>query len=152
MASYRLVLLTRRLSDLTVSGLPIGRSLELLAQQSEKATERELLQALSREIDNGRSFSEALTSQSGRFSPVYIGLVKAGETSGSLDSVLHELSQWLENEIDLRQRRPLARLMDPWQTLFGHPDRSIRVQARPRYRSGDFIEILAPAQPLKLMA
>lgn len=51
--------------------------------------------------------------------------------------------------IDLRQSRPLARLMDPWRTLFGHPDRSIRVQARPRYRSGDFIEILAPAEPLK---
>ncbi|WP_332677697.1 sensor histidine kinase [Brevundimonas sp.] len=51
--------------------------------------------------------------------------------------------------IDLRQRRPVARTMDPWRTLFGHPDRSIRVQARPRYRSGDFIEILAPAQPLK---
>jgi len=52
--------------------------------------------------------------------------------------------------IDLRQRRPIARTIDPWRTLFGHPDRSIRVQARPRYRSGDFIEILAPAQPLKL--
>ncbi len=51
--------------------------------------------------------------------------------------------------IDLRQSRPVARTMDPWRTLFGHPDRSIRVQARPRYRSGDFIEILAPAQPLK---
>ena len=51
--------------------------------------------------------------------------------------------------IDLRQSRPVARTLDPWRTLFGHPDRSIRVQARPRYRSGDFIEILAPAQPLK---
>ena len=51
--------------------------------------------------------------------------------------------------IDLRRPRPLARLTDPWRTLVGHPDRSIRVQARPRYRSGDFIEILAPAQPLK---
>lgn len=51
--------------------------------------------------------------------------------------------------IDLRRSRPVARLADPWRTLFGHPDRSIRVQARPRYRSGDFIEILAPAQPLK---
>lgn len=50
--------------------------------------------------------------------------------------------------IDLRQNRPVARTMDPWRTLVGHPDRSIRVQARPRYRSGDFIEILAPAQPL----
>jgi len=52
--------------------------------------------------------------------------------------------------IDLRQRNLGARLLDPWKTLFGHPDRSIRVQAKPRYRSGDFIEILAPAQPLKV--
>ncbi|MBU7589264.1 MAG: HAMP domain-containing histidine kinase, partial [Sphingopyxis terrae] len=51
--------------------------------------------------------------------------------------------------IDLRRDRPVTRLLDPWRTLFGHPDRSIRVQARPRYRSGDFIEILAPAEPLK---
>ena len=51
--------------------------------------------------------------------------------------------------IDLRKPRPLTRLVDPWRTLFGHPERSIRVQARPRYRSVDFIEILAPAQPLK---
>jgi len=52
--------------------------------------------------------------------------------------------------IDLRQNRPVARITDPWRTLFGHPERSIRVQARPRYRSGDFIEILAPAEPLKI--
>ena len=51
--------------------------------------------------------------------------------------------------IDLREARPVTRLLDPWRTLAGHPDRSIRVQARPRYRSGDFIEILAPAEPLK---
>ena len=51
--------------------------------------------------------------------------------------------------IDLRESRPVTRLLDPWRTLSGHPDRSIRVQAQPRYRSGDFIEILAPAEPLK---
>ncbi len=51
--------------------------------------------------------------------------------------------------IDLRQSRPVTRIIEPWRTLFGHPDRSIRVQARPRYRSGDFIEVLAPAEPLK---
>lgn len=51
--------------------------------------------------------------------------------------------------IDLRRRSVGARLLDPWKTLFGHPDRSLRVQAAPRYRSGDLVEILAPAQPLK---
>ena len=51
--------------------------------------------------------------------------------------------------IDLRRENMGSRLLDPWRTLFGHPDRSLRVQAKPRYRSGDLVEILAPAQPLK---
>lgn len=52
--------------------------------------------------------------------------------------------------IDLRNRSTGAKLLDPWKTLTGHPDRSLRVQATPRYRSGELIEILAPAQPLKV--
>ncbi|WP_313445899.1 HAMP domain-containing sensor histidine kinase [Brevundimonas sp.] len=51
--------------------------------------------------------------------------------------------------IDLRRQDSWSRLTVPWRTLFGHPDRSLRVQAKPRYRSGDFIEIVTPAQPLK---
>lgn len=52
--------------------------------------------------------------------------------------------------IDLRRQNTLSSLVEPWRTLAGHPDRSLRVQARPRYRSGDFIEIVTPAQPLKI--
>ncbi|WP_240623164.1 sensor histidine kinase [Brevundimonas lutea] len=51
--------------------------------------------------------------------------------------------------IDLRQSDWVARTLDPWRTLLGPDDRSIRVMARPRYRSGDFIEVIAPVQPLK---
>ena len=52
--------------------------------------------------------------------------------------------------IDLRGRSFATRLWDPVVTLMGHPDRQIRVRAQPRYRSGDFIDVVAPAQPLKL--
>ena len=52
--------------------------------------------------------------------------------------------------IDLRRENVWSRLTDPWRTLFGHPDRSLRVQAQPRYRAGDSTEIDTPAQPLKL--
>jgi len=51
--------------------------------------------------------------------------------------------------IDLRGRSAGARLLDPVRTLFAHPDRSIRVRGAPRYRSGDFIDVVAPAEPLK---
>ena len=52
--------------------------------------------------------------------------------------------------IDLRRRSTGSKLLDPVRTLFGHPDRSIRARAAPRYRSGDFIDVVAPAEPLKL--
>lgn len=52
--------------------------------------------------------------------------------------------------IDLRDRPLALRLTDPWRTLSGHPDRSIRVRAAPRYRDGDYIEVLAPAEPLRI--
>ena len=51
--------------------------------------------------------------------------------------------------IDLRRKNSGARLLDPIRTLFGPADRSIRVRAAPRYRSGDFIDVVAPAEPLK---
>ncbi|WP_425992313.1 sensor histidine kinase [Brevundimonas sp. TWP2-3-2] len=52
--------------------------------------------------------------------------------------------------IDLRGRSSGSKLLDPVRTLFGHPDRSIRARAAPRYRSGDFIDVVAPAEPLKI--
>lgn len=51
--------------------------------------------------------------------------------------------------IDLRDPSLLARLSDPWVTLAGEDDRLIRVVAEPRFREGDFIEIVVRAEPLK---
>lgn len=52
--------------------------------------------------------------------------------------------------IDLRAGRGAAWLLAPWATLFGAPDRTLRVVARPRFRPADFIEIVVPSAPLKL--
>jgi len=51
--------------------------------------------------------------------------------------------------IDLREPDLAARLLDPWMTLMGPDDRRIQVIAAPRWRTGDFIEIVADAAPLK---
>jgi signal transduction histidine kinase len=40
-------------------------------------------------------------------------------------------------------------IVEPWRTLFGAPDRMVRVTVKPRFRTGKFIEIVLPAQPLK---
>jgi len=50
--------------------------------------------------------------------------------------------------VDLRRSNPMS-WMAPFQTLLGGGDRMVRVMARPRFRSGDFVEIVAPDGPLR---
>ncbi|MDP1630900.1 MAG: HAMP domain-containing sensor histidine kinase [Caulobacter sp.] len=51
--------------------------------------------------------------------------------------------------VDLRQQNPLRWLTAPFQTLFGSDNRLVRVIAEPRFRSGEFVEIITLDQPLK---
>lgn len=51
--------------------------------------------------------------------------------------------------VDLRDQKPLSWMSAPFYTLFGGDDRNVRVIAEPRYRSGEFIDIVMPEQPLK---
>ncbi len=51
--------------------------------------------------------------------------------------------------VDLTGARGASWLIEPWRTLFGSPDRMIRVRVKPRFRTGAFIEIVLASQPLK---
>lgn len=51
--------------------------------------------------------------------------------------------------VDLRYQNPLAWMMAPFQTLFGGQGRMVRVIAEPRFRSGEFVEIVTPDAPLR---
>lgn len=51
--------------------------------------------------------------------------------------------------IDFQTTGLASRMIDPWRTLLGPEGRVLRVKASPTYRSGDYIEILVPAAPLR---
>ena len=51
--------------------------------------------------------------------------------------------------VDLRDQAPGSWLAAPFQTLFGGEGRMVRVVAEPRFRTADFIEIVAPDRELK---
>jgi type II secretory pathway component PulF len=103
MTAFTLALLTRRLSDMVQSGLPLNRSLYLLAQQGGRSQSAVLADLLGH-IQSGRSLSDAMAERAEVFPPMYVGLIRAGEAAGSLDAVLAELSGWLEKDAELRQR------------------------------------------------
>lgn len=99
-----LALMTRRLADLLGGGLPMSRSLSVLEQQSENPSMKILIRKILREISTGNSFSDTLQNQSKIFGPIYIGLVRAGESAGDLAPSLEELAQLLEAEFEMRQQ------------------------------------------------
>ncbi len=97
-----LVLFTRQLSSMLSSGLTLLKSIEILKEQLNNKILKETLGAILLDIEEGRSFSAAISKYPHIFPSIYISLVKAGESSGLLDKVFLRLANNLEKEQKLR--------------------------------------------------
>ncbi|RIH81939.1 putative type II secretion system protein F [Meiothermus luteus] len=95
-----LAIFSRQLATMLGAGLPIVQALAILEKQTEKKKFQEILRDVRLEVEGGANFSEAL-SRHKLFNRLYINLVRAGETSGSLDTILDRLATFQENELAL---------------------------------------------------
>ncbi|MBI2594457.1 type II secretion system F family protein, partial [Candidatus Curtissbacteria bacterium] len=85
--SKDIILFTRQLSSMLTSGLTLIKSLEILKEQTNNKFLQETIGGILLDLQEGRSFSDSISKYPDIFSPVYISLVKAGESSGLLDKV-----------------------------------------------------------------
>ena len=97
-----LVLFTRQMSSMLSSGLTLIKSLEVLKDQMNNKILKETLGGVLLDIQEGKSFSKAISKYPEIFPPIYISTVKAGESSGLLDKVFLRLANNLEKEQRLR--------------------------------------------------
>jgi general secretion pathway protein F len=93
---------TTELSVLLGAGLPLDRSLNIIAEVSEGKEMKQIVQAILRSIREGSSFSDALQKHPKVFPRLYINMVRAGEAGGILDVVLEKLNEFLESAKELR--------------------------------------------------
>ena len=100
--SSDLILFTRQLSSMLSSGLTLLRSLQIFKEQIENEAMIEVVTSIVNDIEEGKSFSYAIAKYPNVFSPIYISLIKAGESSGLLDKVLLRLANNLEKEAKLK--------------------------------------------------
>jgi type IV pilus assembly protein PilC len=96
-----LAVFSRQLATMLNAGLPIVQALAILERQTEKKKFQEIIKTVRTEVEGGASFSEALGKHK-LFNRLYINLVKAGETSGTLDAILDRLANFLEKDLELR--------------------------------------------------
>jgi general secretion pathway protein F len=94
--------MVRQITTLLAAGITLDRALRILVSQATAKVERSILDSVLDKVSAGQSLSTALSNTTGQFRADEIGLIKAGEQSGSLVPVLEELSTLLERRLQLR--------------------------------------------------
>src|SRR6188508_832946 len=91
-----LMIFTRQLATLIDAGLPLLRSLTVLAKQEKDLVLRDTINALADGVQGGSTFSESMAQHPRIFNKLYINMVKAGELGGVLELVLNRLAEFQE--------------------------------------------------------
>ncbi len=91
-----LVLFTRQLSSILASGLTLMQALSILKEQTTSVAMREVVNGVIADVQEGKPFSSAISKYPKVFTPIYISLIRAGESSGFLDKILDRLADNLE--------------------------------------------------------
>jgi type II secretory pathway component PulF len=99
-----LVFFTRQLSTMFSAGLTIEKAITDLEKEEKNKKFAKVLRKIGDDIRKGFSLSEAMEQHPGVFNPLYVALVQAGEVSGTLHTVLDELSDYLEKIEDTRRK------------------------------------------------
>jgi type II secretory pathway component PulF len=97
-----LALFTKQFSTMLRCGVPMTKVLDILRTQTENARLKAVVTDMARVVKDGGSLSTAMKAHPKIFSPLYIGMVSAGETSGSLPEVLERLIYIIEHEAKLK--------------------------------------------------
>ena len=94
--------LSRQLATMINSGLTILRALAILGEQAPSKGLAQVVGTMREDIERGFSLSQAVAKHPKVFPPVYLSMVRAGESGGSLDEVLLRLATTLEKQLELR--------------------------------------------------
>ena len=92
----QVVQFTQQLSTLLNAGQPLDRALQILLDLPESEKARRMLERVRDQVRGGTPLSDALESEHGNFSRLYVNMVRAGEAGGSLGDTLSRLGDYLE--------------------------------------------------------
>ncbi|MDO4245992.1 MAG: type II secretion system F family protein [Deinococcus sp.] len=93
---------SKQLATLINAGVPLVQSLAILQRQVDNKTFETVLKKVRGDVESGTPLSEALQQHPKVFSRLFINLVRAGETSGTLDTVLDRIAEFQEKQLALQ--------------------------------------------------
>ena len=93
---------TTQLANLLNSGMPLTVALNSMTHLETKGIPAEVSRELKQEVTEGKSLSDAMAKQPQIFTDLYINMVRAGETSGSLVPVLRRMAKHFQQFADVQ--------------------------------------------------
>lgn len=94
----------RQMATMVKAGVTIMSSISAIAAQSEIPLMAETLSDIGKELEGGKTFSEACLKHKEFFPNIFTSMVEAGEASGALDQVLERMADYFESQAEIRQK------------------------------------------------
>lgn len=116
-SSQDVALTTRLLATQARAGIPLATSLTALVEQTESAPLKRVLSEVRQDVNEGLALANAMNKHPKVFSPLYINMIRAGESSGNLDLVLQRLAVFLEDQNKL-QGKVIGAMIYPILMMF----------------------------------
>lgn len=104
----QLAVATRQLATMLAAGMTIDEALGTVADQLEPPALGKALAKVREDVLQGVSLSRALEGDARIFPEIYVNMVQVGEASGTLDKVLQQLAEFLEEQARLGARLKAA--------------------------------------------
>jgi type IV pilus assembly protein PilC len=98
-----MVIFTRQFATMIGAGIPVLECLNILQEQAEDPGFNKALAQVVEDVRGGSDLSQALGKHPKCFERIYINMIKAGEASGQLDTILVRLAEYLESSEKLRR-------------------------------------------------
>src|SRR5471032_141063 len=95
---------TQQLANLLQSGMPLTVALNSMTHLESKGIPAEISRELKQEVTEGKSLSDAMAKQPRIFSDLYINMVRAGESSGSLVEVLRRMAHHFQQFAEVQAK------------------------------------------------
>jgi type IV pilus assembly protein PilC len=111
-----MVIFTRQFATMIDAGLPLVQCLDILGEQNENRTFKEIIREVKQDVEQGSTFADALRKHPKPFDPLYVNLVQAGEIGGILDTILNRLAVYLE-KADALARKVKGAMVYPTTVL-----------------------------------
>jgi type IV pilus assembly protein PilC len=103
-SAKRVAIFTRQFSVMLDAGLPLVQCLEILGEQEEDRTFREIIQATRTDVEAGASLADAMRKHPKAFNNLYVSMIQAGEAGGILDVILQRLALYIEKVVRLQSQ------------------------------------------------